>query len=122
MFYKFQGFYPQVRVIILSHFRKHFIIPFSRLYLLLEAFNLFPVAEISSSISQGQRQKVLEDLKSGRTQVLVCSDQMARGMDVEGVSCVVNYEPPRQFRIYLHRAGRTARVGKKGVVYTHDEV
>ena len=57
--------------------------------------------------------------------MLICSDQMARGMDVEGVSCVVNYEPPRHFRTYLHRAGRTARAGLRGVVYTilsHDEV
>ena len=51
-------------------------------------------------------------------QVLVCSDQMARGMDVEGVSCVVNYDPPRQYQTYLHRAGRTARAGQKGVVFT----
>ena len=60
-----------------------------------------------------------------QTQVLICSDQMARGMDVEEVSCVVNYEPPRKFQTYLHRAGRTARAGQRGVVYTllaRDEV
>ena len=85
----------------------------------------FPVAEMSSSIGRGQRQKILSDFKDGAVQVLVCSDQMARGMDVEGVTSVVNYEPPRQFRIYLHRAGRTARAGQRGVVYTllaQDEV
>ncbi len=43
---------------------------------------------------------------------------MARGMDVEGVSCVVNYDPPRQYQTYLHRAGRTARAGQRGVVFT----
>ena len=43
---------------------------------------------------------------------------MARGMDVEDVSCVVNYDPPRQYQTYLHRAGRTARAGKRGVVFT----
>lgn len=83
------------------------------------------MAEISSSITRGQRQKILADFKSGVTQVLICSDQMARGMDVEGVTCVVNYEAPRQFRIYLHRAGRTARAGQRGVVCTllaQDEV
>lgn len=57
-------------------------------------------------------------LKSIYLQVLVCSDQMARGMDVEGVSCVVNYDPPRQYQTYLHRAGRTARAGQRGVVFT----
>lgn len=50
--------------------------------------------------------------------MLVCSDQMARGMDVEGVSCVMNYDPPRQYQTYLHRAGRTARAGQRGVVFT----
>ena len=50
--------------------------------------------------------------------MLVCSDQMARGMDVKGVSCIVNYDPPRQYQTYLHRAGRTARAGQRGVVFT----
>ena len=55
----------------------------------------------------------------------MCSDQMSRGMDVEGVGCVVSYEPPRLFRTYLHRAGRTARAGQRGVAYSllsHSEV
>ena len=93
--------------------------------MLLRALNQFSVAEISSSLARGQRQKVLEDFRDGTTRVLICSDQMARGMDVKGVSCVVNYEPPRQFRVYLHRAGRTARAGQRGVVCTllaQDEV
>ena len=93
--------------------------------MLLKALDHFPVAEISSSVGRGQRQKALSDFRGGAVQVLVCSDQMARGMDVEGVTCIINYEPPRQFRIYLHRAGRTARAGQRGVVYTllaHDEV
>lgn len=96
-----------------------------RLCLLLKEFGRFSVAEISSSIGRGQSQQILADFKSGTTRVLICSDQMARGMDVGGVTCIVNYEPPRQFRVYLHRAGRTARAGERGVVYTllaHDEV
>ena len=83
------------------------------------------MAEVSGSVNQGQRLKALSDFKSGKVQMLICSDQMARGMDVEGVTCVVSYEPPRQFRIYLHRAGRTARAGQRGVVYSllsYDEV
>ena len=43
---------------------------------------------------------------------------MARGMDVEGVTSIVNYDPPRQYQTYLHRAGRTARAGLKGVAFT----
>ena len=96
----------------------NFAIHLCRLYLLLKTFDLFSVAEMSGSIGQAQRQHVLSSFKRGKTKVLICSDQMARGMDVEGVSCVINYEPPRQFRIYLHRAGRTARAGERGVVYT----
>ena len=93
-------------------------VPYLRLYLLLKAFDHFPVAEMSGSIGVGQRQRALADFKSGAIRVLICSDHMARGMDVEGVACVVNYEPPRQFGTYLHRAGRTARAGQRGVVYT----
>lgn len=95
-----------------------FVLHLHRLYLLLKTFGLFSVAEMSSSIGQAQRQKILSSFKTGKTKVLICTDQMARGMDVEGITCVINYEPPRQFRIYLHRAGRTARAGQKGVVYT----
>ena len=51
-------------------------------------------------------------------QLLVSSDSMTRGMDVEGVGGVVNYEAPHQFKTYLHRVGRTARAGERGVAYT----
>ena len=51
-------------------------------------------------------------------QLLISSDSMARGMDVEGVGGVVNYEAPHQFKTYLHRVGRTARAGERGVAYT----
>lgn len=50
---------------------------------------------------------------------------MARGMDLEGVTCVVSYEPPKRFLTYLHRAGRTARAGGRGLTLTllaHEEV
>ena len=93
--------------------------------MLLKELGQFPVAEISSSIGSGQRQNILSDFRDGSIKVLICSDQMARGMDMEGITSVVNYEAPRQFRIYLHRAGRTARAGQRGVVYTllaQDEV
>ena len=55
----------------------------------------------------------------------MCSDAMARGMDVEGVEGVVSYQPPARFKTYLHRVGRTARAGQRGVAYTflaHEEV
>ena len=48
-------------------------------------------------------------------QVLVCSDALARGMDMPQCSCVVNYDPPQRYHIYLHRVGRTARAGCQGL-------
>lgn len=56
---------------------------------------------------------------------MVCSDGMARGMDIPRVECVINYDAPSHFRSYLHRVGRTARAGADGVAYTlitQDEV
>ena len=43
---------------------------------------------------------------------------LARGMDIPGVECIINYEPPQQFRSYQHRVGRTARAGCRGTAYT----
>eukprot|EP00900_Chrysochromulina_parva_P025089 jgi/Chrpa1/7213/Chrysochromulina_OHIO_Genome00016614-RA len=56
--------------------------------------------------------------ESGQTRVLIASDAMARGMDVEGVSVVINYDPPANIKGYVHRVGRTARAGKAGTSYT----
>ena len=56
---------------------------------------------------------------------MVCSDGMARGMDIPRVECVINYDAPSHFRSYLHRVGRTARAEADGVAYTlitQDEV
>jgi len=65
-----------------------------------------------------QRTLALERLRAGKTRVLVASDAMARGMDVEGVGVVVNYDPPSNLKGYVHRVGRTARAGKSGTSYT----
>ena len=51
-------------------------------------------------------------------QVLVCSDSMTRGVDIDGVQCIINYHPPAHYRTYQHRVGRTARAGQEGVAYT----
>jgi ATP-dependent RNA helicase DDX51/DBP6 len=74
--------------------------------------------EFSSSVPPKQRTLALERLKSGQTRVLIASDAMARGMDVEGVSVVINYDPPANIKGYVHRVGRTARAGKAGTSYT----
>lgn len=54
----------------------------------------------------------------GRLPVLVATDVAARGLDVEGVDVVVHYDPPEDHKSYLHRSGRTARAGRRGLVVT----
>ncbi len=65
--------------------------------------------------SQSARQRTLEGFKSGRTAVLVATDLAARGIDVEGISHVVNYDLPHEAETYVHRIGRTGRAGVPGV-------
>jgi ATP-dependent RNA helicase RhlE len=69
---------------------------------------------IHGNKSQGQRQKTLDAFRSGRTPILVATDIAARGIDVDGVSHVVNFELPNVPESYVHRIGRTARAGKSG--------
>ncbi|MCL4394523.1 MAG: DEAD/DEAH box helicase [Chloroflexi bacterium] len=68
--------------------------------------------------SQGQRVAALEDFREGRSRVLVATDIAARGIDVEGISHVVNYDVPMQAEDYVHRIGRTGRAQAAGHAYT----
>jgi ATP-dependent RNA helicase RhlE len=79
---------------------------------------------IHGNRSQGQRTKALEGFKSGRYRVLVATDVAARGIDVEALSHVVNFDVPNLPEDYIHRVGRTARAGATGEALTfaaHDE-
>jgi len=95
-----------------------------RLYRLLEVFSsstgVFPfaVAEFSSGLSQQARTKILSRFRRGVLQLIVCSDAMARGMDLSNVDTVINYDVPSYIQTYVHRVGRTARAGAKGSAYT----
>ena len=71
-------------------------------------------AAIHGDRSQVQRQSALDSLKAGRCRVLVATDVVARGIDVDDVSHVVNYDLPNTPEDYVHRIGRTARAGKSG--------
>jgi superfamily II DNA/RNA helicase len=75
-----------------------------------------PVAGLHGGMNQVVRTKTLEDFKEGRTPVLIATDVAARGIHVDGIDLVVHLDPPRDAKDYLHRAGRTARAGKAGVV------
>jgi ATP-dependent RNA helicase DeaD len=67
---------------------------------------------------QTQRNKVMGKLRDGSLAVLIASDLASRGLDVEGISHVINYDLPEDPDIYVHRVGRTARAGRKGVAWS----
>jgi ATP-dependent RNA helicase RhlE len=73
------------------------------------------VSAIHGNKSQPARQKALEQFRSGRARVLVATDIAARGIDVTGISHVINFDLPQQPEDYVHRIGRTARAGASGV-------
>src|SRR5205823_5269137 len=70
---------------------------------------------IHGNKSQNQRDRVLADFRSGRIRILIATDIAARGLDVDGVSHVVNYDLPNIPESYVHRIGRTARAGADGI-------
>jgi ATP-dependent RNA helicase RhlE len=69
---------------------------------------------IHGNKSQGQRQRALDDFKKGKTYVLIATDIAARGIDIQGIEIVVNYDLPNVPESYVHRIGRTARAGAEG--------
>ncbi|XP_044632051.2 LOW QUALITY PROTEIN: ATP-dependent RNA helicase DDX51 [Equus asinus] len=89
-----------------------------RLFLLAQAFGGVSVAEFSSRYGPGQRKMILKQFEQGKIQLLISTDAMARGIDVQGVQLVVNYDAPQYLRTYVHRVGRTARAGKTGQAFT----
>jgi ATP-dependent RNA helicase RhlE len=70
---------------------------------------------IHGNKSQNARQRALSDFKSGKTRVLIATDIAARGIDVEELSCVINYDLPEVPETFVHRIGRTGRAGLGGV-------
>jgi ATP-dependent RNA helicase RhlE len=75
----------------------------------------FGAEAIHGNKSQNQRERVLADFKSGRLRILIATDIAARGIDVDGVSHVINYDLPNIPESYVHRIGRTARAGAEGI-------
>jgi len=73
------------------------------------------VNAIHGNKSQPQREKALRDFRSGRARVLVATDIAARGIDVTGISHVINFDLPVEAESYVHRIGRTARAGAAGI-------
>jgi superfamily II DNA/RNA helicase len=69
-------------------------------------------------MSQGQRNKTMRNFRHGELNVLVASDLASRGLDVDGITHVVNYDLPEDPDIYVHRIGRTARAGREGIAWS----
>ncbi|MFN7021457.1 MAG: DEAD/DEAH box helicase [Phycisphaerales bacterium] len=73
---------------------------------------------IHGDMYQNKRNQVMEKLRSGKLEVLIASDVASRGLDVEGITHVINYDLPEDPDVYVHRIGRTARAGRDGVAWS----
>ncbi len=80
--------------------------------------NKFKTVCLHGDMDQSSRIKSLDDFKKGSVQILIASDVAARGIDVDGLSHVFNYDVPNNPEDYVHRVGRTGRAGKKGKAFT----
>jgi ATP-dependent RNA helicase RhlE len=78
----------------------------------------FKTSAIHGNKNQSQRQRALQSFKQNETQILLATDVASRGLDIDNVSHVINYEVPETYDDYIHRIGRTGRANKKGVALT----
>ncbi|MFE6551957.1 DEAD/DEAH box helicase [Streptomyces sp. NPDC004096] len=78
----------------------------------------FAAGAVHGDLGQGAREQALRAFRNGKVDVLVCTDVAARGIDVEGVTHVINYQSPEDEKTYLHRIGRTGRAGASGTAIT----
>lgn len=81
----------------------------------------FQAAAIHGNKSQGQRQRALDQFKRNEVKILLATDVASRGLDIENVTHVINYDAPESYDDYIHRIGRTGRAGKKGTALTFVE-
>jgi ATP-dependent RNA helicase DeaD len=76
------------------------------------------VACIHGDLAQGMRDRVMKQFREGRVRLLIATDVVGRGIDVSGISHIINYDVPEFCDDYVHRVGRTGRMGREGVAYT----
>lgn len=76
------------------------------------------IEELSSGLTPSTRNTVLLKFQTGKVDGIVCSDALARGIDISDVDVVISYDAPRHVKTYIHRIGRTARAGKLGTAVT----
>jgi translation initiation factor 4A len=75
----------------------------------------FPVSYITGDKTSEERNKIMEDFRGGKIRILLSTDLLARGIDIQQLSLVINYDLPREKETYIHRIGRSGRYGRKGV-------
>lgn len=78
----------------------------------------FKALALHGDLKQSQRTTVMDSFKSGRSNILIATDVAARGIDVENIDCVINFDIPQNTEYYIHRIGRTGRAGKDGTAFT----
>lgn len=76
--------------------------------------NNFSVAYIHGDMTQSERNQIMEEFRSGSTRVLISTDLLSRGIDIQQISLVINYDIPNNIECYIHRIGRSGRYGRKG--------
>jgi ATP-dependent RNA helicase DeaD len=79
----------------------------------LEKFD-YKLEAIHGSLPQSKRERVINDLRNDKIDILIATDVAARGIDIEDITCVINYDMPESVDTYIHRIGRTGRAGKEG--------
>jgi superfamily II DNA/RNA helicase len=82
------------------------------------AFHQVDAVAMHGDLSQSVRQRALQRFSSGKVQVLVATDVAARGLDIDDIVHVINYDPPDEDKGYVHRTGRTGRAGRSGIAIT----
>jgi ATP-dependent RNA helicase RhlE len=80
--------------------------------------NRFSVEEIHSDLEQQTREQVLSDFKNRKIKILIATDILSRGIDIDNIDLVINYDVPNDGEDYIHRIGRTARAETDGIAYT----
>jgi superfamily II DNA/RNA helicase len=101
--------HAQEKIIIFTHTKKNTKI----IHQILQVDG-FSVGLLNGDMSQGKRQAMLDDFKQGKTQILVTTDVAARGLNMENVGLVINFDVPVDAKSYIHRIGRTGRAGAHG--------
>jgi superfamily II DNA/RNA helicase len=81
-------------------------------------FRGFKAGAIHGNKNQSQRQRALEAFKQNAIQILLATDVASRGLDIDNVTHVINYDLPETYEDYIHRIGRTGRANKKGIALT----